>query len=79
MNEDLKDKWFGSIEKKLYGTLKDVPQIKLFEGRLLKYHTIFFSIDPNHLSFRSSFIDHPYKKLDKSETISTSNCVLQNQ
>ena len=34
MNEDLKDRWFGSTEKKLYGTLKGVPQIKLFEGSL---------------------------------------------
>lgn len=25
--------------------------------------------DPNRLSFRTSFIDHPFKKLDKSKAI----------
>ena len=33
MNEDLKNRWFGSLEK-MYGTLKGVSQIKLFEGSL---------------------------------------------
>lgn len=32
----------------------------------------------NHLFFKFTFIGQSYKKLDKSENISTSNCIIQN-